>query len=484
MANPLRFAIGRSLYGDKDSLFQMAAQLSMQFATIARFDFEDTRIIYNMGQQHLTEQQFSSLELDRRLLNALQKLDFHYCTPIQAKSLPLLLSGKDVSGQAQTGTGKTLAFLLACAQKILKSDNPATTAGKPRTLILAPTRELAIQIHKDAVALLSELPLKLAICYGGKAYEQQQKQFEEPVDILIGTPGRLIDFFKQRLFNFKSIEAMVLDEADRMFDMGFIADVRFMLRRLPEPEKRLNMLFSATIAQKVMELAYEHMNQAQLIKIDADTPAVERIEQSIYHPANHEKIPLLLGLIEQLKPRRSIIFANTKHTTIRIWEYLEGNGRSAAIISGDIHQNKRESLLQKFHDGEYSILVATDVASRGLHIPDVTHVFNFDLPELGEDYVHRIGRTARAGKSGAAVSFACEDYAMNLIDIESYTRKPILTIPISNELLIKPKPPVKLKTGRIKPRPGNKPGGGKQQHRTRRQKGPPRQRHQRSKKAV
>jgi len=445
-----------------------------------------------MAQQHLTEQKFSSLELDQRLLDALERLEFHYCTPIQADSLPLLLAGKDIAGQAQTGTGKTLAFLLACAQRLLTSELPPTEPGKPRVLILAPTRELAIQIHKDAEKLFRDLPLKLAICYGGKAYEQQKQQFEEPVDVLVGTPGRLIDFLKQHLYNFKSIEVMVLDEADRMFDMGFIADVRFMLRRLPPPEKRLNMLWSATMAQKVMELAYEHMNEAQLIKIDADTPAVERIVQTVYHPANQEKIPLLLGLLKKIQPQRAIIFANTKYATIKIWEYLQGNGLSAAIISGDIHQNKRESLLKRFHDGEYSILVATDVASRGLHIPDVTHVFNYDLPELGEDYVHRIGRTARAGKSGAAISFACEDHAMNLIDIEAYTRKSIPTESISNELLIKPQPPVKMKSGRLKPgarggKPGRggKPVGGKggNQQRPRRRKGGPRQQNQPDKQA-
>jgi len=431
-----------------------------------------------MGQQHLTELPFGSLELDQRLLQALESLEFNFCTPIQAMSLPLLLSGQDVSGQAQTGTGKTLAFLLACAQRLLHSDTPPTAKAKPRTLILAPTRELAIQIHKDAQMLLADLPLNLAICYGGKAYEQQKRQFDEPVDILIGTPGRLIDFFKQKLYDFKSVEVMVLDEADRMFDMGFIADVRFMLRRLPPPEQRLNMLFSATMAQKVMELAYEHMNEAQLIKIDAESPAVDRIEQSVYHPANHEKIPLLLGLIKTLQPQRSIIFANTKYATIRIWEYLQGNGVSAAIISGDIHQNKRESLLKKFHDGEYSILVATDVASRGLHIPDVTHVFNYDLPEMGEDYVHRIGRTARAGKSGAAISFACENHAMNLIDIETYTQRAIPTVSISNELLVDPRPPVKMKGKRVTPR------GDKRPNRSRHGGGPPRRHHQRNKKAV
>ena len=431
-----------------------------------------------MGQHHLTEQSFSSLELDQRLLDALESIDLHYCTPIQAKSLPLLLANQDVAGQAQTGTGKTLAFLLACAQRLLRSEQAERQPGKPRCLILAPTRELALQIHKDAEKLLANLPLRLAICYGGKAYEQQKRQFDEPVDILIGTPGRLIDFFKQRLFDFKAAEAMVLDEADRMFDMGFISDVRFLLRRLPDPTKRLNMLFSATMAQKVMELAYEHMNQAQLVKIEADSPAVERIEQSVYHPANHEKIPLLLGLIQNLQPQRSIIFANTKHATIKIWEYLQGNGISAAIISGDIHQNKREKLLKKFHDGEYSILVATDVASRGLHIPDVTHVFNYDLPELGEDYVHRIGRTARVGKSGAAISFACENHAMNLIDIEAYIKRSIPTQAISNELLVEPKPPAKMKDR------GMRAGHDKHKRRPRRHKGPPRHNQKRSKKAV
>ena len=402
-----------------------------------------------MSEQHLTDKHFSSLALDTRLLNALKTLDFNYCTPIQAETLPLLLEGKDISGQAQTGTGKTLAFLLACAQRLLNSGTDNTVPGKPRVLILAPTRELAIQIHKDAVNLLRELPLTMAICYGGKAYEQQKKQFETPVDILIGTPGRLIDFFKQKLYDLKSVEAMVLDEADRMFDMGFISDVRFLLRRLPDPTKRLSMLFSATMAHKVMELAYEHMNQAQLIKIESESPAVGRIVQSIYHPANHEKIPLLLGLIKQLKPERSIIFINTKHAATRVWGYLEGNGYKAALISGDIHQNKREKLLQKFHDGEYAILVATDVASRGLHIPDVTHIFNYDLPELGEDYVHRIGRTARAGNSGHAISFACEDYAVNLLDIETYTKRPITPMSISNDLLTKPLPPVKMKKSKL-----------------------------------
>jgi ATP-dependent RNA helicase RhlB len=418
-----------------------------------------------MSTQHLTETRFDSLPLDPRLQQALIDNKLEFCTPIQAEALPVLLSGKDCAGQAQTGTGKTLAFLLACMQRLLNGEQRATEPGKPRVLILAPTRELALQIHKDAEKLVPKTGLTLAICYGGKAYEEQKQQFERPVDILIGTPGRLIDFLKQRLYTLKYAQSMVLDEADRMFDMGFIKDVRFMLRRLPPPDQRLSMLFSATMAQKVMELAYEHMNNAELIKIESESPAVERIEQTAYHPANQEKIPLLLGLIKKLEPKRSIIFVNTKYAALKIWEYLEGNDYPSAVISGDIHQNKREKLLKKFHDGDYAFLVATDVAARGLHIPDVTHVFNYDLPDLGEDYVHRIGRTARVGKDGHAISFACEDYAMNLVDIEAYIGRSIPTQSISADLLVKPKPRKRMRDSL--PRANNgprrkpgKPGGG------------------------
>lgn len=410
-----------------------------------------------MSTHHLTEISFSSLPLDASLQQALKDNNLEFCTPIQAESLPVLLKNQDCAGQAQTGTGKTLAFLLGCMQRLLNHPEIETVPGKPKVLILAPTRELAIQIHKDAVLLAKHTNLNLAICYGGKAYEQQKKQFSKPVDILIGTPGRLIDFLKQKLYTLKFAQCMVLDEADRMFDMGFINDVRYMLRRLPAPQKRLSMLFSATMAQKVMELAYEHMNNAQLIKIESDSPAVERIQQSMYHPANDEKIPLLLGLIKKLEPKRSIIFVNTKHAAIRVWEYLMSNDHPSALISGDIQQSKRESLLKKFHDGEYAFLVATDVASRGLHIPDVTHVFNYDLPDLGEDYVHRIGRTARAGNEGKAISFACEDYAMNLMDIEIYIESSVPNQKITSELLVKPVPRKRL----MKQKSRGKPQGGR-----------------------
>jgi ATP-dependent RNA helicase RhlB len=436
-----------------------------------------------MSTHHLTEVSFDSLPLDPRLLQALKENNLEFCTPIQAESLPVLLNGRDCAGQAQTGTGKTLAFLLACMQRILSKPENETRPGQPKTLILAPTRELALQIFKDAETLVSHTNLKLAICYGGKAYEQQKKQFEQPVDLLIGTPGRLIDFFQQKLYTLKYAECMVLDEADRMFDMGFIKDVRYLLRRLAPPEKRLSMLFSATMAQKVMELAYEHMNNAELIKIASDSPAVDRIEQVLYHPANQEKIPLLLGLMKQLQPERSIIFVNTKHAAIKIWEYLMGNDLPAAVISGDIHQNKREQLLKKFHDGEYAILVATDVASRGLHIPDVTHIFNYDLPDLGEDYVHRIGRTARAGKAGHAISFACEDYAMNMMDIESYIGNSIPTASISSDLLIKPAPRKRMMKPEYSAHKGNsRQGQGQKRNHQNNKHKPSAQRHNPSRK--
>jgi ATP-dependent RNA helicase RhlB len=423
-----------------------------------------------MSKHHLTDTAFSSLSLDPRLQQALQENHLEFCTPIQAETLPLLLAHQDCAGQAQTGTGKTLAFLLGCMQHLLARPEIETQPGKPRVLILAPTRELALQIHKDAETLVPHCGLKVAICYGGKAYEQQKKQFEQPIDILIGTPGRLIDFFKQHLYNLKSAECMVLDEADRMFDMGFIKDVRYLLRRLPPPENRLSMLFSATMAQKVMELAYEHMNNAKLIKIESDSPAVDRIQQVAYHPANPEKIPLLLGLIKKLQPQRAIVFVNTKHAAMRVWEYLMGNDYPAAVISGDIHQNKREKLLKKFHDGEYAFLVATDVASRGLHIPDVTHVFNYDLPDLGEDYVHRIGRTARAGKDGQAISFACEDFAMNLMDIEAYIEKSIPTEQITAELLVEPAPRKRMQDSLPKANQGRHNKGGNRRPRSNSQK--------------
>ncbi|MFW5451077.1 MAG: ATP-dependent RNA helicase RhlB [Methylophagaceae bacterium] len=387
---------------------------------------------------HLTEQAFSSLPLHETLQNGLRSAGFEFCTPIQAQSLPLLLSGQDVAGQAQTGTGKTIAFLLATFQRLLTEQPIQNWDGKqPRAFILAPTRELANQIAKDAHLLNKDAKLRIVVSYGGKDYEKQKTAITEGVDVLIGTPGRLLDYHKQRVFNLKFVQAVVLDEADRMFDLGFIKDVRYFLRRVPKPTERLGMLFSATLSYKVTELAYEHMNNPEKVEVAAGKVAGDRIEESIYYPANEEKIPLLLALIKRIQPTRGIVFVNTKRVADRVWGFLEGNGHKAALLSGDVPQKKRESLLKHFQDGEFPFLVATDVAARGLHIPEVSHIFNYDLPQDAEDYVHRIGRTARAGASGVAISFACEDYAFSLPDIEHYIKHKLPVAAASDEQLEK-----------------------------------------------
>lgn len=388
-----------------------------------------------MENQYLSSTRFDSFKLDERILKSLHAAGFEYCSRIQAETLPIALNGQDITGQAQTGTGKTGAFLVATFQRLLSQPLIDAPAGSVRCLILAPTRELAIQIARDAEVLGKYTGLNNVLVYGGAAYEKQRQQFTQAVDVLIGTPGRVIDYWKQGVFDFKHTQVMVLDEADRMFDMGFIQDIRFLLRRLPEPAERLNMLFSATLSQKVLELAYEHMNNPVPVKIETDSVSADNITEAIYFPANAEKLPLLIGLIRKLEPQRAIVFVNTKHNAERIEAYLKVNQIRAAMISGDVRQNKRERFLKDFGEGKYQVLIATDVAARGLHIPAVSHVFNFDLPQLAEDYVHRIGRTARAGASGEAHSFACEDTAFYLPEIETYTGKTLPVIAISPDLL-------------------------------------------------
>jgi len=393
---------------------------------------------------HLTELAFSSLPLHETLHNGLHNAGFEFCTPIQAQSLPILLEGRDVAGQAQTGTGKTIAFLLATFQRLIVDEPFENWDGKqPRAFILAPTRELAIQIAKDAILLNSDAKLRIVVAYGGKDYEKQRTAIAGGVDILIGTPGRLLDYHKQRVFNLKQIQVMVLDEADRMFDLGFIKDIRYFLRRIPKPSQRLGMLFSATLSYKVTELAYEHMNNPEIVKITPEKVMGDRIEEAVYYPANDEKIPLLLALIKRLQPKRGIVFVNTKRAADRVWGYLESNGYKSALLSGDVPQKKRERLLKHFQDGDFPFLVATDVAARGLHIPEVTHIFNYDLPQDMEDYVHRIGRTARAGASGVAISFACEEYVFSLPDIEAYIKHKLPVSSAADEQLEIPKPAIR-----------------------------------------
>ncbi|MEZ5498420.1 MAG: DEAD/DEAH box helicase [Steroidobacteraceae bacterium] len=389
-----------------------------------------------MSSEHLSELAFASLGLDSRLEQGVADAGFRYCTPIQAQTLPIALAGRDVAGQAQTGTGKTAAFLLAIYQNLLRSGRTRSPGSSSiRALVIAPTRELAVQIHNDALVLGKHTGLSTAVVFGGTDYEKQRAELGSGRDILIGTPGRLIDYFKQHVFDLRQVEIMTLDEADRMFDLGFIADIRYILRRLPRPDRRQSMLFSATLSHRVMELAYEHMNNPELVRIEPDRVTVDRVRQCIYFPSMEEKIPLLVGLLRQTGATRTMVFVNTRRMAERLESVLQANGLSAMALSGDVPQRKRLRLLQNFHSGELAVLIATDVASRGLHIPDVSHVVNFDLPQDSADYVHRIGRTARAGAVGDAISFGCEEFAVALPDIEDYIGHKIPVSSISPELL-------------------------------------------------
>ena len=390
-----------------------------------------------MSDKPLTDVTFSSFELQPTLLAGLEGAGFTRCTPIQALTLPVALPGGDVAGQAQTGTGKTLAFLVAVVNRLLT--RPALADRKaedPRALILAPTRELAIQIHKDAMKFASDLGLRFALVYGGVDYDKQRELLQQGVDVIIATPGRLIDYVKQhKVVSLHACEICVLDEADRMFDLGFIKDIRFLLRRMPERTTRQTLLFSATLSHRVLELAYEHMNEPQKLVVETEHVTADRVRQRIYFPADEEKLPLLLGLLSRSEGARTMVFVNTKVFVERVARALERAGYRVGVLSGDVPQKKRESLLNRFQKGQLEILVATDVAARGLHIDGIKYVYNYDLPFDAEDYVHRIGRTARLGEEGDAISFACERYAMSLPDIEAYIEQKIPVEAVTSELL-------------------------------------------------
>ncbi len=408
----------------------------------------------------MTDVTFKSLALTPSLQDSLDETAFTHCTPIQAATLPLALQGRDVAGQAQTGTGKSAAFLLATMHYLMETPVEEGKRG-PWSIILAPTRELALQIHKDAEQLGRFTGLKCVAVYGGTGYESQRKALEAEADIIIGTPGRIIDFFKQKVFSLKNIEVVVLDEADRMFDLGFIDDIRYLLRKMPSPDKRINMLYSATLSHRVMELAYEHMNDPEVVRIESDQVTADNVTQKLYHVPKEDKIKLLLGLFRQHTPERTIVFVNTKRAADQVVGYLRGNDFDAEVISGDIPQTKREKLLKRFQSGELPILVATDVAARGLHIPAVSHVINFDLPQEAEDYVHRIGRTARAGASGDALSLACDQYVYSLPDIEKYIDQKIPAEVVTDDMLVEPKPPkMPKRAASNRGGPRNKSGSG------------------------
>ncbi len=384
--------------------------------------------------------QFRSLPIAPLVLEGIQQIGFEACTPIQEETLPLTLAGKDVAGQAQTGTGKTAAFLIALFTRLLeKKPKPITKRPSPRAIVIAPTRELVVQIYEEAKTLGVATDFKVLAVYGGIDYEKQRTDIAQNIDLLIGTPGRLIDYFKQKVYDLRRIDVMVIDEADRMFDMGFIADLRYLLRRLPPFQQRQSMLFSATLSYRVMEMAYEHMNNPVKIEVTPKQVTAEKIEQTLFHVERSKKLPLMLGLLKRESWERILIFVNTKHQGETLSRRLTEQGYPAKAITGDLPQKKRLRFLEQFKAGEIPILVATDVASRGLHIDGVDVVFNYDFPQDREAYVHRIGRTARAGAGGKAFSLADEEYVISLEEVESYIDQKIPVEWAEDDLFIKPK---------------------------------------------
>ena len=429
-----------------------------------------------MSKTHLTDVKFAQLGLQPQVVAGLEAKGFHNCTPIQALSLPHLIAGKDIAGQAQTGTGKTIAFLAATFNHLLTTPIPENRQlNQPRAIIMAPTRELAVQIYNDADTISASTGLKLGLAYGGEGYEQQTEVLNAGVDILIGTTGRIIDFLKKQVIDMGSIQVVVLDEADRMFDLGFIKDIRFLFRRMPPAAQRINMLFSATLSLRVQELAYEHMNSPEQVAIEPERKTGIRIKEELFYPAQEDKMLLLLTLMETEWPDKAIVFANTKHSCEKVHAWLAEDGHRVGLLTGDVPQKKRLTILEDFTSGAIDILVATDVAARGLHIPHVTHVFNYDLPDDAEDYVHRIGRTGRAGASGCSISFACEEYVFNLPAVEAYIEHEIPVSKYDNDaLLTDVTPPARIHHHRSNANRGNRDrqGGGQRRpggHHRRRQ---------------
>lgn len=363
---------------------------------------------------------FHDLDLNTDLLHGIADLGFQYCSPIQAQALPQTLTGHDLIGKAQTGTGKTAAFLINIIDDLLRNPIDGERYGhEPRALIIAPTRELVLQIAEDSEALNKYTGLTTHMLVGGMDYgKQQQRLKHEVVDILVATPGRLLDFTGNRDVYLDQVEILVIDEADRMLDMGFIPQVRRIIRQTPQKIHRQTLLFSATFTQDVISLAEQWTIDAQRVEIEPENVATETVTQHVYLCTSDDKYRLLYNLLQQSDVDNVMVFANRRDQCRDLHEKLLRHDFKAGLLSGEIAQNKRIKTLEGFKTGELKVLVATDVAGRGIHIDGISHVVNYTLPEEPEDYVHRIGRTGRAGKSGSSISFACEEDAFQLPPIE------------------------------------------------------------------
>ena len=419
---------------------------------------------------------FHDLDLPHPLLHAISDLGFAYCTPIQAEILPSTLSGKDANGRAQTGTGKTAAFLISVITLILK--NPIQNKrkpGTPRVLIVAPTRELVLQISEEARQLAKYCTVKVISVFGGMDYEKQRRQLtSDPVDIIVATPGRLLDFHRRHDINLKRIEVLIIDEADRMLDMGFIPDVRKIIYSTPPKDKRQTLLFGATLTDEITRLASQWTLNPVTVEIEPEQVAVESVEQVVYIVTASEKFALLVNIINRKNLDRALVFCNRRDEVRRLAERLTRYGINCSVLSGDVPQKQRIRRLEEFKAGKIRVLVATDVAGRGIHIEGMDHVINFKLPYDPEDYVHRIGRTGRASATGTSVSFADEQDAFYIPAIEEFIGRKLICIEPEEEWLTMPKPVLSRRRGmsrRGRPAPATQ---GKTQSSRRPKRGRPR----------
>ena len=371
------------------------------------------------------KKRFHDFDLPSEVMHGIADLGFKYATDIQALSLEQALAGKNIAGKAQTGSGKTAAFLVAILTRYLRTpENRAKQGGNPRALVIAPTRELVIQICKDADAIGKYCNLRSLAVYGGMDYDRQRKEvLDAPVDLLVATPGRLLDFVKSRVVNLSNVDTLVIDEADRMLDMGFIPDVRRIMSYLPPKEKRATMLYSATLNDVVMRLAMNWMQEPYRAEVESETNATDTVKQVVYVIQAKDKFTVLFNHIALHPEARTIVFCNRKSTTEDVYESLKVRGVNAEMLSGDVNQSKRLKVLDRFRDNEVKVVVATDVAGRGIDIKGLEYVINFDFPYEAEDYVHRIGRTGRAGSTGVAISFADEFESCQIPDIEEYIKE-------------------------------------------------------------
>ena len=359
---------------------------------------------------------FSEFDLPPQIRQGLADAGFDRCTLVQAEVLPLSLAGRDVAAQAQTGTGKTAAYLVTIFNKLLAA--PAPEPREPRALVIAPTRELVVQVAADAEKLGAHTGLVTEAVFGGMEYREQREELRRGVDLLVGTPGRLLDYLRQGVTSLRRVQVFVVDEADRMFDMGFIDDLREITRRLPAPGRRQTMFYTATLSNRVLQLGFSEMRDPAEIVVNPEEITPDRLEQALYHVGSREKFSLLLGLLAREGCERTMIFVNTREEARRLVERLERHGYHARGLTGSVIQTRRLKVLNDFKEGTLPILVATDVASRGLHIEGVSHVINYDLPQDPEDYIHRVGRTARVGAEGKAISLACDNFVYSLPAIE------------------------------------------------------------------